>query len=244
MKIFAVNGSPTKKKGMTTIMMDLFLKGAKDAGAEVESIFVSDKKIQFCTGCFKCWVKHPGVCIFKDDMPELLEKIKEADVMLFGTPVYADGMTAQTKMFIDRIIPLIQPEIEFVDGHYRHIKRLDVIPKIALLSCAGFYENDNFDALVHHVKSICKNFQSEYIGAVLRPSSYALAMEDFYPDHVPAIKQAIYDSGKDLVEKGAFNEETLKAVTVQPISAEDNLKRANEMWELCRSTGKFIFHDK
>lgn len=243
MKILAVNGSPTKKKGMTHIMMDLFLQGAKEAGADVDYIFLSEQKITFCTGCFKCWVKHPGTCIFKDDMPALLEKISAADVMVLGTPVYADGMTAQLKMFIDRIIPLIQPEIEFVDGHYRHEKRLDVIPKIALLSLAGFYEMDNFDTIVHHVKAICKNFQSEFIGAVLKPSSYQLAMDDFYPDHVPAIKDAICAAGKEMVESGRFNDDTLKAITDQPISAEDNLKRANEMWAYCRAEKKFIFHE-
>lgn len=242
MKLFAVNGSPTKKKGMTHIMMEHFLKGAEDAGADVETLFISDKKINFCTGCFHCWVKTPGTCIFKDDMPELLQKISESDVMILGTPLYADGMTAQTKMFIDRIIPLIQPEIEFVEGHYRHAKRLDTIPKIGLLSLCGFYEMDNFDTLVDHVKAICKNFQSEFVGAVLRPSSYTLAMEDFYPENVPAVKQAIYTAGKELVETGGFSEETLKVIASQPVTSEENLERANAFWGICKDQGKFLFH--
>ncbi len=244
MKILALNGSPTKKKGMTNILMELFLQGAKEAGADVKSVLLSEKKINFCTGCFKCWIKHPGKCIFKDDMPELLEEISQSDVVLFCTPVYADGMTAQMKCCIDRIIPLIKPEIENVDGHYRHVKRMNKIPKIGLLSVCGFYELDNFDPLISHVKSICKNFQAEYVGAILRPTSYTLAMEEFYPEEFVTIKNAIIKAGSELVKDGKFNSKTLEEIAFQPITHEESLERGNLMWEVCHSKGEFLFHNK
>ena len=154
MKILAVNASPNKKRGMTHITMEHFIRGAEKKGAEVETVYLSEKKINYCTGCINCWLKTPGQCIFKDDMPELLEKIKVSDVMVLGTPLYVDGMTAQAKTFIDRIIPLVEPEFELVDGHYRHARRMEKIPSLILLSVCGFYEMDNFDGLVDHVKKI------------------------------------------------------------------------------------------
>lgn len=242
MKILAVNGSPTKKKGMTDITMNLFLSGAKKAGAEIETIYLQDKKINYCLGCFNCWLKTPGKCVFNDDMPDLLEKVKAADILVLGTPLYVDGMTAQTKTFIDRIIPLVEPEFEMIEGHYRHGKRLDKIPSIVLLSVCGFYELDNFDGLVDHVKRICKNFRAEYFGALLRPSSYTLVMDELFPKEVENIKNAIEKAGEEMVLNGSFGDETLAAAASQPIGAEDALNGANMFWDICRKKEKFLYH--
>lgn len=243
-KILFVNGSPTKKKGMTDIAVDLLVKGAEEAGARTEKIYLAEKKINYCTGCFSCWIKTPGKCIFNDDMPELLEKIKESDILLLGTPLYVDGMTAQTKTFVDRIIPLVEPEFEMVDGHYRHAKRLDCVPDIALLSVCGFYELDNFDGLVDHVKRICKNFRSDYLGAVLKPYSYSLAMDDLVPDHVKEIKEAFIKAGKELAENKKFDEKTLETIASQPFKSEDALNGANMFWDVCRKKKEFLYHKK
>jgi len=242
MKILAVNGSPTKSKGMTDVTMNNFLEGAKAEGADVEYIQLSEKKINYCTGCFSCWVKTPGTCIFKDDMPEILEKIKAADVLVLGTPLYVDGMSAQTKTFIDRIIPLVQPEIDFVDGHNRHRKRLDRVPDIVLLSVCGFYELDNFDGLVDHVKRICKNFRSKFIGSILRPASYVYKMEDMFPEEVVKIKDALKKAGKELVMNRSFNDKTLENIASIPLNPDDFIGGANIFWEMCKKEKKFIYH--
>ncbi|MCB9482232.1 MAG: flavodoxin family protein [Desulfobacteraceae bacterium] len=244
MKILCINGSPTKKKGMTDIAIDLIMEGAGAAGAETEKIYLADKKINYCTGCFSCWLKTPGTCIFKDDMPELLDKVKNSDILLIGTPLYVDGMTAQTKTFVDRIIPLVEPEFEMVDGHYRHAKRLESIPDIALLSVCGFYELDNFDGLVDHVKRICKNFRSNYLGAVLKPYSYSLVMDELVPDHVKDIKTALKKAGSELAENKKFEENTLNMIASQPFKAQDALNGANMFWDLCRKKKEFIYHRK
>jgi multimeric flavodoxin WrbA len=242
MKILFINGSPTKKKGMTDIAIDLLIQGAREAGAETEKIFLADKKINYCTGCFSCWLKTPGICIYKDDMPEILGKIKNADILLLGTPLYVDGMTAQTKTFVDRIIPLVEPEFEMVDGHYRHAKRLDNVPDIALLSVCGFYELDNFDGLVDHVKRICKNFRSDYLGAVLKPYSYSLVMDELVPEHVTEIKNALVKAGAELAQNKRFEGETLDKIASQPFKAEDALNGANMFWDVCRKKKKFLYH--
>jgi multimeric flavodoxin WrbA len=242
MKILFINGSPTKKKGMTDIAIDLLIQGAREAGAETEKIYLADKKINYCTGCFSCWLKTPGTCIYKDDMPEILGKIKNADILLLGTPLYVDGMTAQTKTFVDRIIPLVEPEFEMVDGHYRHAKRLDNVPDIALLSVCGFYELDNFDGLVDHVKRICKNFRSDYLGAVLKPYSYSLVMDELVPEHVTEIKNALVKAGAELAQNKRFEGETLDKIASQPFKAEDALNGANMFWDVCRKKKKFLYH--
>lgn len=240
MKILTLNASPTMKKGMTSRLMDNFLEGAKDAGAEIETVYVQKLKINYCIGCFGCWVKTPGVCVHKDDMVPLLEKVRNADCLLMATPLYADGMTAQMKTVIDRMIPLIDPHIENVGGHNRHVKKMEKIPAIALLSVCGFYELDNFDGLVDHVKRICRNFQAHYLGAVLRPFSYLLNLEELMPEEVKNVRAATVQAGRELVMNRGFSPGTLAAVAHNPIPKDLFNQSANEFWDACIKESRFL----
>lgn len=107
MKILGISGSP-RKNGVTVAMLDEALKAAKGDGAEVELYSVSMKNIQPCDGCWGCRAK--GKCHIKDDMQELYGKMLGADGIIFGTPVYFWGMTAQAKAVMDRTIALNQPD--------------------------------------------------------------------------------------------------------------------------------------
>ncbi len=241
MKIFAVNGSPNTKKGMTHILMETFLEGAREAGAEVETVFLQKKKINYCIGCYKCWVTTPGVCVHKDDMPGLLEKVRGADCLVIGTPLYVDGMTAQTKTFLDRMIPLSDPHFEFVDGHYRHPRRYgENPPDVVLLSVCGFYERDNFDGLIDHMGRMCRNMQARFVGAVVRPSSYLFTLEEIIADPIREIKEAARRAGRELVETGELSAEVLNAVARDYLPKEAFLKGSNEFWDRCITAGKFL----
>jgi multimeric flavodoxin WrbA len=77
--------------------------GARDAGNQVEKIFLGDKEIGYCTGCGSCYTRHK--CIQQDDMVDLLEKMVTADVIIMATPVYFYTMNAQMKTLIDRTCP-------------------------------------------------------------------------------------------------------------------------------------------
>ncbi len=240
MKIFAVNGSPRMKNGMTHILTDLFLEGAVEAGAEVESVFLQKKKIGYCLGCFKCWVATPGRCVQKDDMAELLEKMTDADYFLIGTPIYLDGMSAQTKTFLDRIVPVADPHLQIIDGHYRHQLLVDKLPEVVLLSVCGGYEMDNFEPLVDQVTRICRTLQTRFVGSVLRPVSYILEMDKAMPEGVAAIKAAIRQAGRELVERGAFVPETLDQVAENYLDSETFLNAVNQFWDACVAAGKVV----
>lgn len=240
MKILALNASPTMKRGMTSALMENVLEGAKEAGAEIEVVYTQKLKINYCVGCFNCWVKTPGVCVHNDDMVPLLEKIRNADCVMLCTPLYVDGMTAQMKTVVDRIIPLVDPHIENIDGHNRHVKRMDRVPAIVLLSVCGFYEVDNFDGLVDHIRRICKNFQTEYLGAILRPFSYLLNLESMMPDAVKNVKEAARQAGRELVSERKFSQDTLDAVAHNPIPKDFFNQSANHLWDASIKEGKFL----
>lgn len=101
-KVLIIEGSP-RHGGNSDILCDQFLKGASEAGNEVEKFFVADHKIGYCSACYYC-AAHDGVCCKKDDMAALLDKILAADVLVLGSPVYMYSVSAQLKAVFDRAV--------------------------------------------------------------------------------------------------------------------------------------------
>lgn len=101
-RIVILSASP-RKNGNSDILCDEFLKGAKEAGHDVEKIFLADKRINYCTGCGVCNTTHQ--CVQKDDMKEILDKLLQVDVIVMASPVYFYTINAQIKTLIDRIVP-------------------------------------------------------------------------------------------------------------------------------------------
>jgi multimeric flavodoxin WrbA len=106
MKILAISFSP-RKDGNTVTLLNEALKGAQQDGVQAELYSIAGKNLQPCDGCWAC--REGGKCPIKDDMAELQDKMVAADGIIFGTPVYFYGMTAQAKAVMDRTIALGQP---------------------------------------------------------------------------------------------------------------------------------------
>lgn len=87
------------------------LKGASDAGNNAELVSMKDKQIAFCKGCLAC--QKTGKCVIKDDANEITEKMKNADVIVFATPVYYYGMSGQMKTLLDRANSLYISDYKF-----------------------------------------------------------------------------------------------------------------------------------
>lgn len=107
MKITVFSGSHKGREGNTLIMVEEFLKGAEEAGAETENIFLIEKNIGYCKGKFECWLKTPGMCTMRDDMDDLLPAFMASDIAVFACPVYFDNVPAVMKNFIDRLAPVL-----------------------------------------------------------------------------------------------------------------------------------------
>lgn len=98
-KVLILSGSP-RKGGNSDLLCDEFLRGAAEAGHETEKIFIRDKKIGYCNACYAC--RENGMCILKDGMQEVLDRMHWADVIVMASPVYFYSIDAQMKAVIDR----------------------------------------------------------------------------------------------------------------------------------------------
>ena len=101
-KVLILSGSP-RKGGNSDILCDVFMRGALDAGNQVEKIFVASKHVAPCTGCYFCR-NHGGRCALNDDMTDILRKIIDCDVLVLSSPVYFYSICAQLKTVIDRTV--------------------------------------------------------------------------------------------------------------------------------------------
>ena len=134
MKIVVLEGSPNKN-GSSNMLADSFIRGAKEAGHSVQVIDAAHADIHPCIGCIRCG--YEGPCVQKDDMETIRPAILDADMMVFVTPLYYYGMSAQLKTLIDRFCA-------FNSSIQR--KRM----KSALLTVAWNSDSWTFDALEAH----------------------------------------------------------------------------------------------
>ena len=107
MKIAVFNGSPRKEN--TFALVEAFREGAESAGHEVEVYHVGQMKIAGCLGCEYCHTKGEGSCIQKDDLEKILPAYKEADMIVFASPVYYFTVTAQMEAAIQRVYCIGKP---------------------------------------------------------------------------------------------------------------------------------------
>ena len=109
-KVLIITTSLRNKSNSDALAAEV-LRGAKDAGHEVELISLKDKRIQFCIGCLAC--QSTQRCVFKDDAAGIAEQVKQADTLVFATPIYYYGMSGQMKTLLDRLNPLYPSDYRF-----------------------------------------------------------------------------------------------------------------------------------
>ncbi len=224
MKVLVINGSPRGDRGATAGVLKPFIEGMESAGASVEVLNLPRLKINPCRGCFDCWWKTPGVCVQNDDMKDILPKLADADLTVYATPVYVDGMTGPMKTFMDRSIPLLEGKWELRDNHCRHpLREGTKSSKIALVSVSGFTELDNFNPLVMHMKAAALNMNREFVGAVLRPCAWIIPEGEKRGAKYDDIGKALNEAGRQIVNEGKISKDTLNIIARELIPREQIL---------------------
>jgi multimeric flavodoxin WrbA len=228
MKVIALNGSARGKKGVTWKLLERFLQGLEEGGAETHIIQLRDLTISYCNACLTCMHKTPGECAIKDDMDAIYPHLKEAGLFAMATPVYVDTMSAQMKAVMDRCICGMDPflRIDAAD-RVRHPFSWRMPAKFFLISTSGFPEPESFSPLIHTFRAQAANFGCESIGEICIPGSIALQMApQLLEPHLDMIQQA----GKMLARQGRVEPTLLEEIN-RPIVTKEKYLGIAEQYE-------------
>jgi multimeric flavodoxin WrbA len=160
MKVLGIMGSP-RVGGNSDILLSQALSGAKEAGAEVEKVILDRKKISGCKDCKKC--NETGICVLKDDMPEIHKKILEADAIIHSVPVYFFSMTAQMKAYLDRWCALYDAEWRWQKAYYPKMRG----KRIGVITVCGDPDVHMADPIVNCFKPTVEMSKMHWLGSVM-----------------------------------------------------------------------------
>jgi len=151
LKAMFFNGSPRKNKN-TADMLQSAMRGAESSGAETELVHLYDIDFKGCKSCFACKLKNSkcnGVCALKDDLRPVLERARQADILVLGSPVYYSYPTGVIRAFMER---LCFPVGTYMYENGKHICLRDkVIPTamIFTMNCPeGYMKQINYPTLL------------------------------------------------------------------------------------------------
>ena len=113
MKKVIVISTSLRPGSNSNALAEQFAKGAEAAGHQVELISLRGKEIKFCVGCLAC--QKVGACVFKDDVPAIMESVLNSDVVCWATPIYYYEMSGQMKTLIDRMNAMYPKDYKFRD---------------------------------------------------------------------------------------------------------------------------------
>jgi multimeric flavodoxin WrbA len=123
MKIAILNGNPAEEN----LPFDQYLRNLQvkltSRGNQCELLTLRELDADYCTGCWSCWVKTPGRCIFADDSDLVCRAVINSDFVLFASPIMMGFLSAVLKKFMDKLIPLVHPYTTVVQGEAHHRRR-------------------------------------------------------------------------------------------------------------------------
>ena len=217
MRAMAINGSPRKNWNTVKILQSA-MKGAESVGAETELVHLYDYSFCGCKSCFACKIKNSrtnGVCAIRDDLRPVLERAREADVLILGAPVYYSYPTGMIRSFMERLMFPVGTYL-YEDG--KHITLRDKIIPTAMvftMNCPEDYmvkigypsileENTKVMADIFGYSEtlyVCNTYQftdySRYDFNLFREED----KRKYRDEHFPVDLQNAFDLGKRLTEK-------------------------------------------
>jgi multimeric flavodoxin WrbA len=236
-RITAFNGSPKRERGNTHVMVSEFLAGAKEAGAEVENIFLAGQRITPCIACYSCWTKTPGMCVHDDDMNDLIARYLASDIIVYASPLYVDNVTGIMKNFMDRLIATGDPHMEKdANGECRHVKRNEKPTSMVAISNCGYPEQSQFQVLQLLFRRMARNFHCDLIAEIYRGAGGMLTGRR--PEMHEAVEKylrLVRTAGREVADMCRLSQATIDELEkpLGPVQCDTAayIDAANRMWD-------------
>ncbi|NVM35453.1 MAG: NAD(P)H-dependent oxidoreductase [Candidatus Lokiarchaeota archaeon] len=235
-KIVVFDGGPRNNKfSKTSFMVNNFIEGAKEAGANVEYFKLNDYNIHDCSGCYSCFTKAPGECIYKDDMTMLRKKYREADLVVFASPLYVFNVTGILKRFLDRLLPILKPYMVFnKQGSVYHPDRYPELGKqgFIVFSASGFPDlEDNFDGLRGMFNVLDTHSENMYMMGEFYMTAAETLVQPIGINRKNKIQIVCKKAGVQVVKEGKIDTELMQKVIYPGFSSEEFQEVSNYFWE-------------
>lgn len=192
MRALCIIGSP-KNNGSTAYIVDQIIEGMEECGIETKRYCLGQQKINYCFGCKKCY--ENGKCVQHDDMDIIIEDLKEADIVVIGTPDYWGDVTGQLKVFFDRNTP-------YANTNDNRISMQKKRYGISISIREGKTERENI-SIINSIEHYFGHMEIVPIGRITVTQTSML--DDLITNHQKEIQDA-YELGKNVIN--LMDEET------------------------------------
>ena len=227
MNVLIINGSPKGERSNTMNLTRAFIEGAKWTDAEL--IDISRLDIKSCLGCYSCWSTTPGKCVINDDMAEVLPKIIKADVIVWSFPLYGCFFPGYMKVFTDRQLPLMLPEMVESAESGDHPLRYDLSKQRHFyISTCGFWTSEgNYDSIV---KLLERGYTQDYKVFTIFCGQGELFSVPELKEHTVQYLDIVRKAGEECIS-GGISMETQEQLSVPLFPKEVFEKMANGSWD-------------
>lgn len=219
MKILAINSSFRGSKGFSKFLIGKLFEGARGQGAECENINLSELKIKHCIDCQVCQKPdHFLKCVYndKDDVAMIYNKMRDADIIIFATPIYTFGMSSLLKMLLERYYGTANVGGFYLtnSGLFFHHVDNDICrkPFVTLVVCDNL-EDETPKNTVSFFKTYSKFMDAKMVGTLVRKSAGMFGFNQEEKSNNPIIA-SVYNSyilaGKELATLGRISKPTEK----------------------------------
>jgi putative sterol carrier protein len=161
-------------------------------------------------------------------MPELLEKVRGCDILVYATPLYNWNMSSLLKAFVERLLPLSDPHLVKKGKTHAHPPRYPMNRKMVLLSTCGFPEISHFDGLRQVFRQMEHSGHVPLLGELLMPAGELLKQE-VLRDRFQPILQAAYQAGMEVVRDGKVSKGT-EAQIQKPLMPSGQMAEMANLW--------------
>jgi multimeric flavodoxin WrbA len=219
MKILAINGSHRGEKGYTQFLINKLFAGAARAHAECETVVLKSHKINPCIACRACHKPdHYLKCVFdeKDDVALIFDKMRQADVLVFATPVYIFHMTGLMKVFLDRITSTADSSVMTTSDtglFFHHIDKELISKPFLLLTTQDNIEDETSKNIEGYFRTFSSFLDAPMAGVIRRKSGVLVghghdAQKELKYPVVQQIYRSIEQAGFELATHRRLSKKT------------------------------------